>query len=199
MPDYAEELDYLDCRRGEFPANSRIIDDQEFLDQLAALDEDAEVLWNPRRNVWSLYRVTHYGASPADDQLEHEFDLQHPPGFWLIEYMRSRQLIVPGTGPQSLPKAKQAWLTRVKDMIGRRRAEQDRKWADFMHDIKGNLHTYARKMRRSDVGTRYPQRQRPAALRDGAARVFIPARPVNAVDGTVHNEAESAASSLVLP
>jgi hypothetical protein len=186
MPDYQEYYDFEELRRGEFPENSRIVDDQEFLDRLLAIDSDAEVLWNPRRELWSLYRVTHYGASPADDLLSWEFDIVGAPGEHVIRKMQGRMLIKPG-GPQDLRRAKRAWMLEVKDRITRKRREADRQWGDFFHDFRGNLNTYVRKMRTSDASTRFQRKNLRPALREGSARVPV-SKTVDPVTGTVHSE-----------
>jgi hypothetical protein len=143
--------------------------------QVEEFDPKSLIVWNPRRNKWSLYRIKLCGAVPADDLLVHEFDLDHSPGPWVVEEMRRRCPIRAGETSMDPRIAARQWLRKLKDFMGERKREQDRKWSDAMRNFKTNWDTYVRRGRRSDASSRFGRRNAPPMVRAGSERIIVPA------------------------
>lgn len=173
--EYEGEAGFYECRRGQMPAASREVDDVEFRQQLEAFDPDAEIIYNPRRETWSVYRVKHYGAVPTDDLLLWEFDLEHDPGFWVLNELRRRSIVRPG---ETSPDPKIAARQFLKGLVESQRIRDERRnaeWRQFMTDIRRQMEIFLVRNRRSDVSTRHPtQKKKHADVRSDAQRMRVP-------------------------
>lgn len=158
--EYEGEYDWVELHRGEFPDAAEVVDDPRFCCRLRELDRQAQVIWNPRRQKWSLYRTVFHGAAPNDDLMRHEFDLAHPPGDWLISEMRRRCLVRAGETSMDPETAGQQFMKDLKNRIRRRRESQDRKWQDCLRNGAGEWDSYVCRAKRSDVSARANSRIR---------------------------------------
>jgi len=158
--DYEGEFDWVELHRGEFPDAAEVVDEPGFCRRLRELDPQAQVIWNPRRQKWSLYRTVFHGAGPKDDLLRHEFDLAHPPGEWVIGEMRRRCLVRAGETSMDPKMAGRQFMKDLKNRIHRRRESQSRKWRECLKNVGSEWDTYVRRAKRSDVSARANSRIR---------------------------------------
>ena len=62
--------------------------EQKLKDALFAQDSNLEIFRNRKKNRYEAWRVKFYAGVSSDDLLLFEFNLQHPPGMWLINHLR---------------------------------------------------------------------------------------------------------------
>ena len=172
---YVGSYDYIELHRGEFPTATRVVDDRAFCARLAAIDAQAEVVWNPRRQKWALYRVVELAAGPSGDFLRHEFDLPHD---WTPDYlfarMRRTALIRPGETSMDPEREKQQWMKKLAGRMHERDTDLQRRWDDCTRNVCNNMLHYFCNGKTSDGRTRRKVRNKKPSqtIRQGTPRVF---------------------------
>lgn len=98
---------------------------------LLSLDAAIELIHYKRK--YYLYRVIYRGGVSSDDTLIKEFQLQAPPGAWLVEHLAAHD-------SYKRKGDKMSWYWRgVLDFDLKKDKEDDRKLGDIIHTMKGDF------------------------------------------------------------
>jgi hypothetical protein len=110
---------------------------------MKAFDPDIEFYFHPVIDRWMIYRVTHYGGSPADDSMIKVSHLQgpdgqfRPAGRWAIRELKSRELH--RFSERSVKDAASVYSAKVMqkqlDLERNRKRDQNDMTSEFAKDI----------------------------------------------------------------
>ena len=177
--------DYVRLHRGELPDNTTYVDPKakdvqtrDFMRRVHTFGSDLEIVFNPLRGKWALYRVVLHGGARSSDLLQWEFDLDHPPGEWLIAKME-RDVLTRCDRGYDHEVAGQRWLKSLCDKEQALEWERTQRWNDFRDDTANDMDIYAFRGRTSGARTQMKQRNRRPAIRANNYWMLSPGVPQN--------------------